>query len=121
MTILTASTTFDVPFVLHHVAFGASTQGAERVQRLVVHREDEDGQLRVLGEGQLDQLDAIRAGQGDIEQNSVWSEAAEGIERFRGGLGFAANLQVGHFIHQALQTVAENGMIIDDEEALRGD
>ena len=57
--------------LLHDVAAGAGAQDALGIQRLVVHRNDENEQLRRQGLNVLDQFQPVLVRQGNVSQHQV--------------------------------------------------
>ena len=85
-----------------------------------MHGHDENAELGLLGEHELDQLQSIRAGQVDIDQGDVGREIAHGLERAARVLRLAADVEVGLFGKESGHAAAQQGMIVDDQDAVTG-
>jgi len=70
----------------------------------------------VLSEGELDQFDAVCAGQGDIEEGAIGPETAKSVEGFLSGFRLATDVQIADFFHEAAEAMPENWVIVDDEK-----
>src|SRR5947209_8275343 len=68
----------------------------------------------------LDQLQAVRAGQRNVDHRQVRRRLAQGLERLRQGARLTAQLQVGLRLDEAGESVPEDGMIVDEEDAALG-
>lgn len=72
----------------------------------------------MLGFDGLDQFDAIGAAQGDIDGDQVGRKASDAIEGGGGIVGLAADLHVGFGVDEIGDAVAEEGVIVHDEDAI---
>ena len=66
---------------------------------------------------QFDQLDAICARQRDVEKSDVRLEVPHRVQSRSRGRGFPAHSQIGFGIDQRSNAIAENRVIINDENA----
>ena len=82
-----------------------------------MHRKNQDGQLRALGEHRLGELDAVGPGHGDIEQRDVRFTTAHRFERLRRRLRFAAHHQVRFLRNHGRETFAHDGVVIYQQHA----
>ena len=106
--------------LLHDVAVGTGTKRAFRVDGLVVHGENQHRQVGVRGANALEQFEAVRTVERDVEDHDVRSSLGDGLH---GGLrlfGLAADLHILLLVDQQRESLAHEWMIVDDKNRLLG-
>ena len=101
---------------LEDIAARTRRQGSEDGVVVVHHGDHEHGG----GRGELGRppgrLDAGGAGQVDVHEHHIGCGVFDGRQRLLGGAGRAGHLYPGHGGEQPGQAVAEDGMVIDDQD-----
>ena len=103
---------FVVPGLGHEVG-GAGLHGAHRILYRAVGGDHDDGQARFVGANLSQNLQAVAAGQGEIEQDQVEGMFADALQaRFTRGCGFDGE---AFHLQQGLQRFADLRFIVNDE------
>src|ERR1017187_10364321 len=104
--------------LFHHIALGAGVQTAFGIERLVVHGQHESWQFRIADFDVLDQFDAIVFAQADVHHGDV---GAQLLDRLEGGMGIprlAADLEVRFPIDPQGQPLANDRVIVHQQDSL---
>ena len=80
--------------VFHDIAVRSGTQRAQCIKRFVMHREHQNRQARKFGADILDQLNAIGAGQTEIDNRHVGLQFPNHLHRFCCVAGFTTDSEV---------------------------
>ena len=102
---------------LGEVARGPGADRAHRVLVLLVHGEDENAQLRLLGVHLLDELDAALAGHRHVEQQEIELELAHALHHLVAVARLAHDLEVARRGEQLLEPLAHDRVVVGDDDA----
>ena len=103
--------------LFHDVAIGTGAQDSFGVDRLVVHRQHEDRQARMLSTCISDQIDPIALLERNVDDDDVRVQFADRGARFLHRLDFATDHEIVFLVDQASQSLAHDRMIVDDQHA----
>ena len=106
-------------FLFHDVALCAGPKRAQRVERFIVHGENQNGQSWKFGADVFNQLNAVRARQANIDNRQVGFHFAQHVHGLRRGVCFATNAETVIGVDQLLETFAKERVIIDDDDSFR--
>ncbi len=101
--------------VLHDVAAGTGRQQPLGVDQFIVHRENQHRQIWTLGVHIAHQLEPVPLRQRNIDDDHVRRERADRGARFAFSLHFATNRQVGLRLDHAPQALADDRVVVHDE------
>lgn len=101
--------------LLHQVAHGAGPERTLGVETLVMHRDNQYGQVRRLHLDVLRELDAVRRLQRDVHDREIGLELAHELDRVGGVVRLADDLEVRLLVDQRLHALAGDGMIVDEQ------
>ena len=101
---------------LRDVAVRARTQGAFRVERLGVHRENQDGHLDFLRTKILQQFQAARTFESNIDDRQRRLLAHDGGETVGRVIRLRANRHIRLLVDQVSQLLAEHRVILDEHD-----
>ena len=93
--------------LLHDVAVGAGAKRALRIDRLVMHRQNQHRQIRIAGAKVLQQVQSIGTLQRDVRNQDVRPGCGD---RLHGGVrffGLAADRQVRLLVDQQRQALTQ--------------
>ena len=105
--------------VLHDVAARAGGQHALRVDQLVVHRQHEHRQVRMMGVHIAHQLQPIPLRERDIDDDHIRLQLADGGARFALALRLAADFEVRLQVDHQPQALPHDRVIVDDQHLAR--
>ena len=100
----------------HDVAARAGAHGAFGVEVFMVHRQDQDGQAGLPEVEILDEVQAVAFVHGQVRDDDVGPELGGGGEAGARVGGFAADGEVGLLVDDLGQAVAEEGMVVYDQD-----
>ncbi len=108
-------------FLFHDVAVRAGAERAFRIDRLIVHREDQHWQSRMSGADVFQQIESVGTIQRDIHDQNIGPGRSQHVDRTHRLFSFAADHEIGLPVDQQRQTLAHDGMVIDHQNSLLGD
>ncbi len=103
--------------VLADVAVGACAQQVDRVLLFRVGAYHEHRQVRISAADQLERIDAIAIGKGNVQHEQVAGRLPEQGERFGAARRLAAHLEVRLEREQLLQPRADDFVVVDEDDA----
>ena len=113
-----APSTVSSSLLLGDISEGAGAQGAFRVDRFVVHREHERGDLRIPGLDFLDEVEAVLVAERKIDDHQVRLAFPHSLEGGDACADRAVHREARLGLDEGDQPATQYGMIVDDEKPL---
>ena len=105
------------PAIFHEVAAGSSAQAALGIHVFIMHAEDEDGGAGLLGGDKFDDLHAGAIFQGEIDDGDAGFGFADELDAGLDVGGFSDEVEVFSLSEGEGDTLAEQGMVVDQNGA----
>src|ERR1051326_970122 len=103
--------------IFHEVAESSGAEGDFVINIFVVSADDEDGKFRILGLDVAHEFKTAAVFEGDVRDDKVWLEGGDSGKSFGSFLFFAADDEVALAIDKLSDAVANNGVVIDEQNA----
>jgi hypothetical protein len=106
-------------FVFHHVAFRPGPQGAQCVERFIMHGKHQNRQIREFCSDVFDKLNPVCSRQTQVDDRKIRIQLSDHLHPFGRSPSFTANRKTILGTNQLLESFSKQRVIIDDDDSFR--